>query len=146
MTSPSPCPQSLLANTCWCATNGSMMHCFNGPVAAPIWKTWLIKLVHHTQKWNRNFTAFPYQSMATWPSEVHVWWDIFAYKGPMGSPRCKHTIWHSNYDWGQLYTSFLGMNYCDVLHNKVSWCVYDKDHMSTFWIKNTRDPHSYEVT
>ena len=30
----------------------------------------------------------------------------------------------------------------------MTWCVYDKDHMSALWIKNTSesDPHSYEVT
>ena len=40
-------------------------------------------------------------------------------------------------------------------HYKQTWkninyheikCVYDKDHMSALRIKNTSDPHSYEVT
>ena len=32
--------------------------------------------------------------------------------------------------------------------NVLIWCVYDKDHMSALWIKNTSesDPRSYEVT
>ena len=44
---------------------------------------------------------------------------------------------------GQVWIQFI-----PIIWRRMTWCVYDKDHMSALWMKNTSesDPHSYEVT